>query len=59
MISNINYDKESEKRNQLRKEMATNYRIVQALREEKEEEERKKKEKKMKVQIIFLQKIKK
>ena len=44
MISNINYDKESEKQNQLRKEMATNYRIEQALKEEKEEEERKKKE---------------
>ena len=44
MISNINYDKESEKQNQLRKEMATNYRIEQALKEEKEEEERKKRE---------------
>ena len=43
MISNINYDKESEKQNQLKKEMITNYRIEQALREEKEEEERKKK----------------
>ena len=44
MISNINYDKESEKQNQLRKEMATNYRIEQALKEEKEEEEKKKRE---------------
>ena len=44
MISNINYDKESEKQNQLRKEMGTNYRIEQALKEEKEEEERKKRE---------------
>ncbi len=38
MISNINNDKELEKKNQLRKEMATNYRIEQFLREEKEEE---------------------
>ena len=44
MISNITYDKESEKQNQLRKEMAKNYRIEQALKEEKEEEERKKRE---------------
>ena len=34
----------TEKQNQLRKEMATNYRIEQALKEEKEEEERKKRE---------------
>ena len=34
MISNITYDKESEKQNQLRKEMAKNYRIEQALKEE-------------------------
>ena len=38
MISNINNDKELEKQNQLRKEMATNNRIEQSLREEKEEE---------------------
>ena len=42
MISNITYDKESEKQNQLRKEMARNYRIEEALREEKEERKKEK-----------------
>ena len=37
MISNINYDKELEKQNQLRKEI-----IAQALREEKEERKKEK-----------------
>ena len=37
MISNITYDKESEKQNQLRKEI-----IAQALREEKEERKKEK-----------------
>ena len=44
MISNIYYENELEKKNQLRKEMESNYRFEQALREEKEEEERKKRE---------------
>ena len=41
MISNIYYENELEKKNQLRKEMESNYRFEQALREEKEEERKK------------------